>query len=706
MADSKSNCNGFEVGMGRAGKSKNFGRQAIRKRRDNGHPHGHNHSSSLDNGDVVPLTTEGSTPTESISSVSLEEETLAQMPVPQPTVALSPPLAKETEPETIVKEAPPQRGPRNMGRLEKDLGRQILTLNRSTPQLPKCFDEAEQIATQSFDRILDAVKVKRENILTEIRTLRRSAENLLHNRKVEADDLKRRISENDVLDDSEMDLLRNDLKQFVAEKECDISLGETQRLLLDTATVDEVIKSIETLASLVPLNDPYLSRTSTVKNIPPLPQEVPLEEIARVEVPSESVGEVHPPMHAVEIPPAQNIVLTPLPPPIQHNPQAQQIHQQNIMLVEPHAPLTMLNRFPAQNAVFIAHPITVPMSHVHPRGMISPQQYEHMQHQQQHQQHQLAQQHSQQAPPPPQQHTQQLPPPPQQQQQQHQSHPMQQQQQQPQPQQQQMPLPPPQQQLPLQIPPQRLPLPPPPQQQPPPPQAQQQAAPPPSHPHSGSRASQAPPQIKVASTPPLTAESPVASATNDDYQMEHSTNVSRGHMSNNHPIRFPPGGHGGNGGVNYNGGGGGGGNGGAPHHGGGGGGFMRRNYQGGNQRGGRGAPFRSGWCNSGQRFPPQGQPQQQAPQQVQQDSQQPQQQAPQQQQQSQQSQSYNGYSQGNNNNGSGRNNNNNNGYYSGGQQNNGFQQDGYGNRTYGGGRGGFRRSSSTRGRNHPIASHD
>lgn len=176
------------------------------------------------------------------------------MPVPPPVTAPSPPVAKEAEPETIVKEAPPQRKPRNMGRLEKDLGRQILTLNRSTPQvsspgeieneirysgkhsvgdvsgvicevahnlkagafyrpassfprktltqtlfifsqLPKCFDEAEQIATQSFDRILCAVKVKRENILTEIRTLRRSAENLLHNRKVEADDLKRRISE-------------------------------------------------------------------------------------------------------------------------------------------------------------------------------------------------------------------------------------------------------------------------------------------------------------------------------------------------------------------------------------------------------------------------------------------------------------------------------------------------------------------------------
>ena len=91
-------------------------------------------------GDVVPVATGGSTPTESISSVSLEEESLAQMPVPQPAVTPSPPVAKETEPETIVKEDPPQRKPRNMGRLEKDLGRQILTLNRSTPQVSEHQD--------------------------------------------------------------------------------------------------------------------------------------------------------------------------------------------------------------------------------------------------------------------------------------------------------------------------------------------------------------------------------------------------------------------------------------------------------------------------------------------------------------------------------------------------------------------------------------
>lgn len=62
-------------------------------------------------------------------------------------------------------------------------------------QVPKCFDDAESQVTTVFDNLINAVRSRRETLLTEIKTLRMDAEALLHNRTVEAEDLKKRVAE-------------------------------------------------------------------------------------------------------------------------------------------------------------------------------------------------------------------------------------------------------------------------------------------------------------------------------------------------------------------------------------------------------------------------------------------------------------------------------------------------------------------------------
>lgn len=62
-------------------------------------------------------------------------------------------------------------------------------------QVPKRFDEAEHEVTKTFDKLLNAIRSQRESILKDLKTLRRAAEALLHNRRVEAEDLKRRVAE-------------------------------------------------------------------------------------------------------------------------------------------------------------------------------------------------------------------------------------------------------------------------------------------------------------------------------------------------------------------------------------------------------------------------------------------------------------------------------------------------------------------------------
>lgn len=62
-------------------------------------------------------------------------------------------------------------------------------------QVPQGFDDAESEATKVFDDLLNAILSRRESLVKELKSLRRGAETLLHNRRVEAEDLKKRVAE-------------------------------------------------------------------------------------------------------------------------------------------------------------------------------------------------------------------------------------------------------------------------------------------------------------------------------------------------------------------------------------------------------------------------------------------------------------------------------------------------------------------------------